>query len=96
MRVQEFGNYCMDGFGYGYGGHHLYDRMGMFGHGYGFMTWIILGAVVIIALLFAVFVHNKNKKQSNLSQAEEILKTRFANGEITSEEYQNMKKVLRQ
>lgn len=93
MRIQEFGNYCMDGFGYG--GHGFYNHMGMSHYGYGFIPFLVIGAIVIIALLFAFFVHNKNKKNVTESEAEEILRTRFANGEITSEEYQNMKKVLR-
>jgi len=51
--------------------------------------------LIILALLFAVLVNNKKKKSLPLSEAEEILRTRFVNGEITKEEYQKMKKVIR-
>ena len=67
---------------------------GMNGMGFG-AHWII-GAVVLI-LIFAItalIVYNIKKKGTTSSEAEETLKMRFVNGEISQEEYQKMKKMI--
>jgi uncharacterized membrane protein len=75
----------------GYFWNGMHGGYGGMGHG---MLFFAL-TLIILALLFAVLVNNKKKKSLPLSEAEEILRTRFVNGEITKEEYQKMKKVIR-
>ena len=74
-------------------GMHQVDRC-MNGMGYG-AHWII-GAValVLIIAVTALIVYNIKKKGTTNSEAEETLKMRFVNGEITQEEYQKMKKMI--
>lgn len=72
---------------------------GYLGHGMnyaGFGPHLMAGAVIIliIALLFIAFAHNKKKKGISTSEAEETLKMRYVNGEISEEEYQKMKKMI--
>ncbi|MDK2808378.1 MAG: hypothetical protein PWP24_1113 [Clostridiales bacterium] len=84
----RFGS-CMDEF-YGRGIPH---GMSYFGGGsYLFFSLMVLA---IIALLFVAFVHNRKKKNDLNHEAEEALKIRYVNGEITEEEYQRMKKIIR-
>jgi putative membrane protein len=83
--------------GYGYGG-----QMG-YGYGgnmmYGFGGWILL--IVIIALAGAVIYYlvmqTRNAPRPGKPVGEtalDILKKRFARGEISREEFQSMKKDL--
>lgn len=92
----RFGN-CMNGyFGggmHGYFGNGMHGGLFYGGMGYGMMC--LAGVVIISALLFAFLMNNKKKRSQIPGEAEEILRTRFANGEITKEEYQKMKKVIR-
>lgn len=61
-------------------------NMTMF-HGLGmFIFWIIL-----LYLLFAIFSKNKKHKETAL----DILKKRLANGEISKEEYESIKKTIK-
>lgn len=71
-----------------------YFRNGM--NYFGFGSHLFVGAILIliVALLFITFVHNKKKKSITTSEAEETLKMRYVNGEITAEEYQKMKKMI--
>ncbi|WP_024953719.1 SHOCT domain-containing protein [Sulfurospirillum arcachonense] len=65
------------------------------GHGFfmpGFIFWI-----VILGMLFAVFSYivDKRKKTKNSDEkALFIAKKRFANGDISEEEYKNIKNIL--
>lgn len=76
--------------GYGFGG-----PLGWFGMGLGMIIHLAFTALVIMAAIWmfkAVFDGGRlAKKQTG---AVEILKERYARGEITSEEYQRMKKEL--
>jgi putative membrane protein len=67
-------------------------RGGMFGHmGGGFM---MLFPILIIILIFYFFNKNdKNKNTDNVTPLD-ILKKRYARGEISKEEFENMKKDL--
>lgn len=80
---------------------HRYLNQGFYGggvcHGLGYFNngWSIvigIGLLVIIALLFYHFVHNKKKRVS--SEALEILKLKYVNGEISEEEYFKRKSLL--
>ncbi|MDD3417769.1 MAG: SHOCT domain-containing protein [Lachnospiraceae bacterium] len=79
----RYGN-CMDGF-FGHGMNYL-----------GFGSHLFVGAfiILIVALLFIAFAHNKKKRSISTSEAYETLKMRYVNGEITEEEYQKMKKMI--
>lgn len=72
-----------------------------YGMGYG-MGWVgmILQFVILIAIVYflvsflrrADFFENKGSSRSN--DAQDIIRERFAKGEITEEEYDRMLKVL--
>lgn len=68
--------------------HHYYDHF----FGMHFIWWIVW--VVIIIWIFASpkYASYKRKKESPL----DILKTRFAKGEIDKEAYEDAKKVLKE
>ena len=79
----RYGN-CMDGF---------------FGHGidyFGGGSHLFVAAfiILIVALFFIASAHNKKKRSISTSGADETLKMRYVNGEITEEEYQKMKKMI--
>jgi len=88
----RYGSYCMDGY-FGHGMTNGFTH-GMNYFGYGSYLLVIAGVVLIFALLFIIFVHNKNKKNISISEAQEALKMRYVNGEISEEEYQRMKKMI--
>lgn len=82
----RYGN-CIDGyFGRGFTG-----GMGYFG--YGPHMFLIVGLIVIITLLIIIFLHNRKKNLSS-NEAQEALKVRYVNGDITEEEYKKMKKMI--
>jgi putative membrane protein len=67
--------------------------MGMFGGGGGFMMigfWI-----VVLILLFLLVKELIARRSKDSDSANQILKERFAKGEITQSEYQEMKKLVR-
>ena len=73
--------------GYGLG-------MGLFG-----WVWMLLfwGGLMLLALWVIGLLFPSVKKQDNhqtLSSPDEILKTRYAQGEITKEQYEEMKHTL--
>ncbi|MDF1612279.1 MAG: SHOCT domain-containing protein [Stygiobacter sp.] len=58
------------------------------------MFWLI---ILIIIMYIVVYLPNKNKRNSQLPELEsalDILKRRYAKGEITKEEFESMKKDL--
>lgn len=75
-----------------------WDGMGHMGNfmGGGFMFWILI--LIVGFLLFSFFKGNQNgsnnKIQSREDSALEILKKRFANSEVSEEEYLAKKKFL--
>lgn len=75
----------------------MWDFMNMHGYyGGGFMwLWFLLIVLVVILILVPVLKKN-DSTQSNLSKesALDILEKRFARGEISEDEYKNMKKTL--
>ena len=81
---------------YGQQGPGGWGRMMHYGFGYGGMfMWIIL--LIVIGLLIYFFVQARKTKDQTPAQNEnhlDILKKRYAKGEITKEEYDRIKKTL--
>lgn len=78
-----------DGYGHMNGGWHM---MGGYG---GFLMWILL-IIGIILVVFLVMQLTKNDERQNKSQetALDILKKRYAKGEISKEEFERMKQDM--
>lgn len=74
----------------GYFGNGYCGGYNVFHNGFGFLIGIAV--LVAVALLFYYFVHNNKKHVS--SDAAEILKMKYVQGEITEEEYRRRKNVL--
>lgn len=76
--------------GYGFGG-----PLGWLGMGFGMIIQLAFAVLIIMAAVWmfkAVFRGGHQAERQ--TDAIEILKERYAKGEITSEEYQRMKKEL--
>ena len=75
--------YCgMMGGGYGLG-------MGWFG-----LIWLFFWVLVIAGGVYLVIYLTRENKQDKSSSAKDILKERYAKGEITGEEYERMLKNI--
>jgi putative membrane protein len=92
--------YARGGYG-GYGGWGMGPGiMGGWGMGWwGIVPMLLFWAVIIVAIVFFVkwLAHGSGKNisaSSSDSRSLEILKERFARGEITKEEFEHMKKVI--
>jgi putative membrane protein len=63
------------------------------------LLWFVLIIIpwigVIFIIIYLVIREDKNKKDTIHKGAEEILDERYAKGEITRKEYQNMKKDIK-
>ena len=84
--------------GYGYGGHMGgYGGTMMYGYG-GLFIWLIVIALAGVAIYFLVMRSKSSPSSRNSSHetAIHILQKRFAKGEITKEEYENMKNHLKE
>lgn len=76
-----------------YGPMRGWDHMMMFGYGYGGMfMWLIF--LIIIGLLIYFIVQNQKTKGPSSKSPLDILKERYAKGEITKEDFDKMKKDL--
>jgi len=74
-------------------------RMGFFGGGVvSILLWglIIAGVIYLVMRLTRLSGSNRNTPQRDTTDSLEIAKKRYAKGEITQEEYTQMKKVLLQ
>ncbi len=72
----------------------------MMGYGYGMMggygmiiPLILIGVIIYAVVKLSQSSHGSNNRGGN--DALEILKQRYANGEISEEEYTQKKKILR-
>ncbi len=65
-----------------------------FGHGGGYM-WIIL-LIIIGVVVYLIIQNTKSKTEGDKETPLDILKKRFAKGEITKEQYEDMKKKLQE
>jgi len=68
-------------------------------HGYGFGAHMFIFWVFIIIMIVSIFRDgfsgkNRNFKQNESETPTQILKKRYAKGEITEEEYQKIKQEL--
>ena len=85
----------MGGYGGGYGMMGS-GMMGWIGRGHGW--WMPLGGliflIVLIAGVYLVFSASRKPEQPLSTGTLEILKERYAKGELTSEQYNKMKKEL--
>jgi putative membrane protein len=81
-----------------YGGRGMMGRGMMNGSGLGYGWWMPLGGVVFLTILivglYLLFSAYHKPERSSGSGPIEILKGRYAKGEITGEQYQKMKKEL--
>jgi len=80
LALNAHGNYM-------FGGGHMMGNWG----GFHLFWWIVIPFVLLFAILFLKFFTKSEKKNSD---AFEILKIRYAKGEISKEEFENMKKYL--
>lgn len=59
---------------------------------FGWFFWLILLGVIV---WFVYFIANKNRNSEPRESSLDILKKRFAKGEISSEQYEEMKNTLK-
>jgi len=70
---------------------------GLGGHGWGMGWWWIIGLIIVIAVVWMVIkTMNQNtvSSQSTEKSALDILKERYAKGEIDKQEFEERKKDL--
>lgn len=68
-------------------------------HGWGMGIWWILGIVVLIVIIWIVvkaISRNNRQPHSGSNSALDVLKERYARGEIDKEEFEQRKKDLMQ
>lgn len=74
----------------------IFNNGGCFG--YGFMSsgwnWLIGIGILLIIIAVTYLIVNKGKSAVSHSNALETLKAKFAQGDITEEEYKQRKSVL--
>lgn len=60
------------------------------------VIWLIIQLVVVIGVIYLIvyLVKNSNRSANTRSNALEILKERYARGEISEEEFEEKKKKL--
>jgi Predicted membrane protein len=69
--------------------------MGGYGIGLGIIGWLVqMGLIVALVYFVFILVRKATHSSTDNNQAEQILKERFARGEISQEEYQKMKEIL--
>ncbi|RJQ77889.1 MAG: SHOCT domain-containing protein [Desulfobacteraceae bacterium] len=72
--------------GMGYGGHMMYG---------GWFMWIIIIAIIVLVIYLLARQRRPDlSEKASPETAMDILKKRFARGEIAKEEFDNMKKNL--
>ncbi len=64
------------------------------GMGLGGWVWMILGTFLVIAIVWAVVTALPGRERGTGDDAAQILKARFARGEISDQEYEQARRVL--
>ena len=67
---------------------------GGFGMIFGFIFFVAIVIGVILLIVWLVKISGYSVNDKNSTQSLEILKERYAKGELTKEQYENMKKEL--
>lgn len=77
-------------------GRENFSNIGCFGYGFFDSIWTVLIGIGILLLVITVtyLLVKKSRKTTMSSNALELLKTKFAKGEITEEEYLKRKNVF--
>lgn len=76
-----------------YYGHNMMGGWGIFM----VLTWVLLIVVIVYAVTKLVQgANNTTKSQNSRNEALEILNQRYAQGELSDEEYQQKKKILKE
>ncbi len=75
-----------------------WNHNGWFGSRFFYSGWeMLIVAVLIIAIVVAVvYLLKRNKPQKKDNDALQVLQMRYANGEISEEEYEQKKKRLQE
>ncbi len=72
----------------------IMDGYGMMRGGY-WILWLILWILIIIGLVLLIkYLHERSAVKMESESALEILKKRYAKGEINKEEFEEKKKAL--
>ena len=64
------------------------------GMGLGGGLWMVLGVVLLVVIVWAVVAALPGRDRRPVDDAAQILKTRFARGEISNEEYEQARRLL--
>lgn len=56
--------------------------------------WMILGIVTVVAILWFIGIVLPGRERSPVEDAGAVLRSRFARGEISAEEYEQARRVL--
>jgi putative membrane protein len=64
------------------------------GMGAGGWLWMILGVVLIVVVIWALIAATTGRSRSPADDAAQILRARFARGEINEAEYEQARRLL--
>ena len=64
------------------------------GMGLGGWLWMVLGVVLVVVVVWAVVAVIPGRNRPPIDDTAQILKARFARGEITNEEYEQARRLL--
>ena len=62
--------------------------------GLGGWLWMILGIVLLVVIVWAVVAAIPGRDRPAADDAAQVLKSRFARGEITSDEFEQARRLL--